>query len=166
MTVTQFDFSAALNAASAESPGLAETRALAVSLMDEHGLSDWNFEFDQALTRAGQCDHRNKTISLSSHLMPLWTEDQRRDTILHEIAHALTPGDHHGPAWRTMCRKIGANPDRTWGRNGERSVELPWKGTCPNGHEHGMTRKPKRDYCCMLCTRKFDSNYLITWTKR
>ena len=165
MTATPFDFSA-FGATSAESPELAETRELAVHLMHENGLSDWNFEFDQARKRAGQCNYGTRTLSLSSHLMPLWTEVQRRDVILHEIAHALTPGAGHGPAWQAMCRQIGADPSRTWGHNGEASAELPWKGTCPNGHEHGMARRPARNHSCRLCSNRYESRYLITWTRR
>ena len=37
-----------------------------------------------------------------------------RDTILHEVAHALTPGDNHGPLWRRVCRQIGARPERCY----------------------------------------------------
>ncbi len=32
--------------------------------------------------------------------------------LLHEIAHALTPRDGHGPKWRAMCVRVGARPTR------------------------------------------------------
>lgn len=32
------------------------------------------------------------------------------DTIYHEIAHALTPFENHGPGWQKMCRSLGAQP--------------------------------------------------------
>ena len=35
-----------------------------------------------------------------------------RDTVLHEIAHVLTPGDHHGPKWRSVAREIGCTAKR------------------------------------------------------
>lgn len=36
---------------------------------------------------------------------------QFRDTVLHEIAHAIAGRDVvHGPAWRAVARKVGANP--------------------------------------------------------
>lgn len=37
--------------------------------------------------------------------------DQVTDTILHEIAHALAgPAARHGPAWKSIARRLGATP--------------------------------------------------------
>ena len=97
-------------------------RDLAKQLMREHGLGDdWRFSFDHARRRFGSCrlprDPRSgpKMITLSRPLTLLNDETQVRDTILHEIAHALSPGAGHGPRWRQKCREIGANPRRTYG---------------------------------------------------
>jgi len=41
-------------------------------------------------------------------------EEQVRDTILHEIAHAIAGHKAgHGWQWKAECRRIGANPNRT-----------------------------------------------------
>jgi predicted SprT family Zn-dependent metalloprotease len=90
---------------------------LARDLMRQHGLADWTFKFDHARRRFGSCRTRAKLITLSRHLTFLNTEAEVRDTILHEIAHALCPGDNHGPAWRAMCRQIGAKPTRCYTDN-------------------------------------------------
>jgi len=82
--------------------------------MREHGLAGWRFAFDHARRRFGCCNFTRKTISLSRPLTLLNTEDEVRDTILHEIAHALTPRAGHGPAWRAMCVRIGAKPQRCY----------------------------------------------------
>jgi len=37
-------------------------------------------------------------------------EPEVRDTLLHEIAHALCPGDGHAAAVRAKCRELGARP--------------------------------------------------------
>ena len=92
-----------------------DARLLALRLMAEHGLHDWRFEFDHARRRFGCCKYRAKAITLSRPLTLLNAEDQVRDTVLHEIAHALTPGDGHGAKWRAACVRIGARPQRCYG---------------------------------------------------
>lgn len=92
-----------------------DARHLALAHMARHGLHDWRFEFDHARRRFGCCKYRSKVISLSRPLTLLNAEPQVLDTILHEIAHALTPGDGHGPRWRAACVKLGARPQRCYG---------------------------------------------------
>ena len=85
-------------------------RDLALALMRQHGLNDWTFRFDHARRRFGSCQPRRKVITLSRPLAFLNAEPQVRDTVLHEIAHALTPGDGHGSRWKRKCVEIGAEP--------------------------------------------------------
>lgn len=89
---------------------------LARELMNRHGLLDsgWRFQFDHARRRFGTCRYREKTITLSKPLTLLNAEAEVRDTILHEIAHALCPGDGHGVRWKAACRRIGARPRRCY----------------------------------------------------
>ncbi|MBC8108400.1 MAG: SprT-like domain-containing protein [Anaerolineae bacterium] len=91
---------------------LFEAKHLANDLLKQHGLSDWTFRFDHARRRFGSCQWKRKVITLSRPLTLLNGLDQVRDTILHEIAHALTPGDNHGAKWKQACRRIGAKPAR------------------------------------------------------
>jgi len=91
-----------------------DARELAWQLMRLHGLSNWKFEFDHARRRFGSCQSTRKVITLSRPLVLLNDVQQVRDTILHEIAHALTPGDGHGAKWRRKCAEIGANPKRCY----------------------------------------------------
>lgn len=88
-------------------------QSLAIDLMDEHGLHDWTFQWDNAKRRAGVCKFSKKVIGMSR----LWAEhasdDDIIDTILHEIAHALVgPGEGHGPRWRAMAKSIGCRGER------------------------------------------------------
>ena len=89
-----------------------EAQNMAEALMKSHGLSDWRFSFDRARRRFGACRPATKEISLSKHLTLMNDESQVRETILHEIAHALTPGDGHGRRWKKMCLAVGAKPVR------------------------------------------------------
>ena len=91
---------------------LVTARKLARSLMDQHGLADWQFTFDRARRRFGCCNVTRKRITLSAYLVHLNSDEEVADTILHEIAHALTLGDGHGIRWKEVCLRIGAKPER------------------------------------------------------
>lgn len=82
---------------------------LANDLLKHHGLHEWSFSLDRAKTRAGKCSYRKKTIYLSKHYVSASNADDVKDTILHEIAHALTPGDGHGARWKSKAIEIGCS---------------------------------------------------------
>ena len=95
---------------------LSAAKQLALSLMKEHGFGDLPFSFHRMKTALGTCYFSGgmpTAIKLSEYWVPHLSEAEVRDTILHEIAHAMTPRDHHGAAWRAAARRIGANPSRT-----------------------------------------------------
>ena len=82
---------------------LAQARKLAHDLMRLHKLpAAWSFQFDRSKVRFGKCNYAKKEISLSQHLVQLNTETEVRDTILHEIAHALA--SRRG-AWPCVARR-------------------------------------------------------------
>jgi predicted SprT family Zn-dependent metalloprotease len=89
---------------------LAAARTRALALMRQHGLTDWHFRFDRARRRLGSCSYGSRTLSLSEPLTLLNDAAVIEDTLLHEIAHALTPGAGHGPRWRAVARRLGATP--------------------------------------------------------
>jgi predicted SprT family Zn-dependent metalloprotease len=128
---------------------------LARSLMFQHGLAGWTFRFDHARRRFGSCRYGEKAITLSRPLTLLNDAEQVTDTILHEIAHALVPGDGHGPGWRAQCRRIGAKPLRCYT---EQTVRSPARS--PARYRMGCRqcdwwverrRQPNRRYICRRC---------------
>lgn len=144
---------------------LVEARRLAVSLMAEHGLDGWSFAFDRAVRRAGSCRYDTRRITLSRALTELHSYDEVRDTILHEIAHALTPGEAHSAKWRAVALAIGGTGERCVPVEAAR-VPGAWIGTCPAGHTVERHRAPKRRASCSRCSRTFDPAYALTWARR
>jgi SprT protein len=141
---------------------------MATDLMDEYSLrpnqpGGWKFFFDHAPLRAGRCNRFEKLITLSGPVIMYWPMDEIRDTILHEIAHALTL-DAHGPAWKAMCRRIGARPEVYYPE--ELRPPSKFVGTCPNGHTVFRQQQPRSvQQSCASCSPEWDKRYPITWKK-
>jgi len=154
--------------------GLGDVRRLATSLMTEHGLtaSGWTFDFDNGKRRFGACHWRGKNkITLSSALTQANINKPEiiRDVVLHEIAHALAgPRAHHGPAWKSMARRIGANPTRCYDSNGVTGVDAPYTATCGGcGATFRKFRKPRAQRACAACCRRagrMDPRFFLTFT--
>ncbi|TDE94808.1 M48 family peptidase [Occultella glacieicola] len=145
---------------------LQNAHALAHELLAEHGLTGWTFGFDNAKRRAGACRYDRRRITISRYLTELHAPDQVRDTLLHEIAHALAGhGAGHGPRWRRIALSIGCSAQRCVPA-GAGAVPAPWVGLCPAGHEHGRFRRPSRPLACGRCSRRFSTAHLIVWRRR
>lgn len=84
---------------------------LARDLMDAHGLEDWTLAFVESRRRLGDCRHDHRLIRIARHHAIGHAEADIRDTVLHEIAHALAGhAAGHGPVWKAVARRIGATP--------------------------------------------------------
>jgi hypothetical protein len=140
--------------------------ALARRLMDVHGLTGWSIAFDNAKTRAGVCRPDRKQLGLSRPLTRLHDDDEVRDTVLHEIAHALVGARHgHDEVWRAKALQIGCSGSRCISSlNG--AVPADWVGTCPAGHRITRHRRPQRAQSCGFCSPEFHPDALFEWTFR
>ena len=122
---------------------------LATKLMDAHGLVGWRIKLDHARRRAGQCDYTNKIISLSRLYVRHADIDHIRDTILHEIAHALVGPRHgHDAVWRQKAREIGCSAARCHSLSFARAK---WVMTCPNGCFSVERHRKKSGLVCVFC---------------
>jgi predicted SprT family Zn-dependent metalloprotease len=140
--------------------------SLARRLLDEHGLDGWSFAWDRARRRAGQCRHDLRRITLSRELTTLHAEAEVRETVLHEVAHALVGPRHgHDAVWRATAVRIGATGRRTVDPAAP-SVDGDWVGLCPAGHRVTRFRRPSRPLSCGRCADRFDVRYLYAWTYR
>ena len=136
---------------------------LAHRLMEEHGLAGWRFELDRAKRRAGICRHAQKVIGLSAPITRLHPEAEVRDTILHEIAHALAgPKAGHGPAWVATARRIGCSAERCVPEDAP-TVPGAWRGVCPQGHTADRHRRPERVLLCTLCRDRPTPERIFEW---
>ena len=110
----------------------------------------WKFALNRGKKMAGCCKYRNKEISISLHHIQNNDENEVKDTILHEIAHALTPGANHGRAWKIACIKVGANPKRC--HDLELVQTSKYYATCGcEGKRWQYHRKIRRTLFCRNC---------------
>ena len=123
---------------------LNEATKLARKLMREHALNSsdtipklrWKFKIDRAKRRCGMCFYGKRLITLSKHHILNNDEPQVRDTILHEIAHALVGhAANHGPIWKEKAVQLGCSPNRC----ADETVEVA---------------KPTVVYACKQCFRE------------
>ena len=90
-------------------------KMLADKLLDEHGLIEkgWRFSFDRAKRRAGSCKFSKKEITLAKAYAEQQEGIEIKNTILHEIAHALVGSQHgHSQIWRKKAKEIGCDASR------------------------------------------------------
>lgn len=145
---------------------MATALAMARRLIAEHGLEGWTVVADRAKTRAGVCRFATRQIGLSRPLTELHSEAEVRDTILHEIAHALVGPQHgHDRVWQAKAREIGSSGERCVPPEAAR-VPGDWAGSCPAGHRTTRHKAPTRVLTCARCSRRFDVRHLIRWTFR
>ena len=135
-----------------------------IRLMNEHGLIEagWRVDLDRAQRRFGLCSHWRKLITISAAYIQVneWDNDPPsnyfgiKDTVLHEIAHALIgPGHGHDFFWRMKCSEIGCDPTRCVRETTVRPA-APYVSTCPTcGQEFRVYRKGKhfKNYRCGRC---------------
>ena len=96
---------------------LVEVRKFAEEKIAKYNLDGWVFVWGERDTRyLGLCNYRKKQIILNKP----WVKREGgivnadvKDVVLHEIAHAMTPGAGHGKDWKRVCRIIGAVPRAT-----------------------------------------------------
>ncbi len=137
-------------------------------LLTENGLTGWRVRFNSRLTRAlGRCIPSQKTIEYQPRFMDENDWDEVVMTIRHEVAHALTPHNGHGMAWRAKCIELGGNGKQY---NNTANLTAKFKGTCGgcgttvdrNRRVHGAIHPS----CYRLYQAgETERRYSITWTR-
>jgi predicted SprT family Zn-dependent metalloprotease len=137
----------------------------AIELMDKYGLLDkgWCFKFDNAKVRFGCCNYTDKVITLSRHLCKLNSKEKVVDTILHEIAHALCPGQHHNHVWRRKAIEIGCSGNRCYSATEVVQPKLKYTAVCKGCNtEFNRTRVVRKNSSCGKCSNgAYNENFKL-----
>jgi predicted SprT family Zn-dependent metalloprotease len=137
--------------------------------MREHGFGHLDFEFSRSKSTLGRCHFlggKPVKIDLSEVWLPSLDDAQVRDTILHEIAHAIAGADaNHGPRWQRVALSIGAKPFTTGKIQHETFMDVKravskYQATCNGcGGNHLFDRMTKNwqqnRYVCKKCRGSF-----------
>ncbi len=143
---------------------LSDAYRMGTELLRQHGLDGWSLAFDNAKRRAGVCRHGSRVIGLSAPLARLHAADEVRETLLHEIAHALAGPEHgHDAVWVARARSIGSTGQRCLPAEAP-TPAAPWLGVCPAGHTVERHRRPERVASCLDCSPTFSTEHLLEWT--
>lgn len=135
-----------------------------VNLMD----LGWDFTLDNAKKRFGLCSPRKKLISISYQLSVnnYWNPDIVRNTVLHEIAHAihweLYKEASHNWLWNRIALAIGCDGERCYSPDDVTTVSSKYTLVCPVcGHEYHKHRIPKRSGSCSKCSNRYDERFKL-----
>jgi|SaaInlStandDraft_4_1057021.scaffolds.fasta_scaffold24783_3 hypothetical protein len=82
-----------------------ETKAVE---MIASALVGWTFNWNRRVRTNGVCNYSKKTIFLSIYNVNRADADVL-NTLVHEIAHALTEGEHHSSVWKSKFLSLGGN---------------------------------------------------------
>lgn len=143
---------------------LQDAEIMATKLIAKHGL-EYRFRFNKRLEYAlGRCFVGLQLIELNPQYVELNEENEVRDTILHEIAHALAgKGHHHDDYWRRICLRIGGSGNRT----GDSKVMLAYRyrAICPSCGEHFYRHKAPSGVHFCTCRKTYTEANRLDYEK-
>ena len=141
---------------------------LAKNLMRQHNLfkSYWQFDWNKKKNSLGTCSYSKKIIFLSKKIVPCLKENEVKDTILHEIAHALVgSGQGHNQVWKSKAIEIGCNGYRC--ADVDLSSIAKYKAICKNcGQTHTVNRRKKRLSWCKCEGNRFRQEMSLIWKQQ
>lgn len=107
----------------------------------------WTLTFNRRVRALGLCDYSKKEVQISTCFMATNTLEEMIDTIIHEIAHALCPGENHGKVWRETFISLGGDGQRTAVNAQSAKADHKWEvvDTRTGTVVHKYFRKPKRN---------------------
>ena len=130
------------------------------------GLEGWELKFSNRKRTLGHCNCSKKIISISNAYLRINPFPVMKDTLLHEIAHAVhfnkTGKTNHGNGWKEIAREVGCKPKRCADLGEVNLPSAKYIGTCPCcGNKTNFYRKVNNIYSCNKCSKKFDPRYKL-----
>ncbi len=96
-----------------ENSKLNEIAEFTREMLEKYGLVEWKLVWDtRPYRRYGRCRYKEKEIGITTRLVLINSLEESKNTVLHEIAHALTPGHRHDDVWKEKCLVVGARPEQ------------------------------------------------------
>jgi hypothetical protein len=127
--------------------------------MSKYNLDNWQFKWTNASRRFGSCNKKKRIISLSK-LHGIYDDIELvKDTILHEIAHGLTPDIYlaHGKQWKEIALTIGCNPKSYKKSSVSDKHSCKYKGICSNCNKIIYVNK-RSNLICRSCYNNYSLN--------
>jgi len=83
-------------------------RVIHSPILGDNGLGDWQVVIEEIPNNIlGQCDYQTKTITVNPMMFYTMTSKQVRMVLIHEVSHALCPGERHNEVWRQKDLELG-----------------------------------------------------------
>ena len=125
---------------------LVDAQTMALDLIQQH-CPEYTFRFNNRKSSFGICSFTHRRIELSRIHTSIESEEQVRNTILHEIAHALAGHENgHNRIWKSIARSIGHTTPPRSARAPSDTTKLPYKWVMMYENEvvHGYYKRPNR----------------------
>jgi hypothetical protein len=109
----------------------------------------WSIDFNRRKRSIGLCRYDTKTIEISEHYLAVNTVDQIKETITHEIAHAIAGyAAGHGPKWKATHSALGGNAKRVATGDDSNRIAAAYKlvNSLTGDTVAEYFRKPRRDF--------------------
>lgn len=116
-------------------------------------------KWSNARANFGMCSYprENPTyfiITISKPLAELNDDETVKQVVLHEIAHALTPGHGHDTTWKQKCLELGGNGERCYNQLAVKTPKHNWMIRCPMcGFQEFRFKQPKDNTLCPKCRK-------------
>lgn len=129
----------------------------------KHGLEDWKLVFNDKKKVCASTNHRYKIFRFSKSYIKSGHTDKAsiKDTILHEIAHALVGSRKgangkwliHDKVWKDKALEIGCNGKRCSSHPISEKKDFKWLITCGKGCHWERHRINKKSWSGSTCGR-------------